>query len=136
MATSQQDLRQAASEPHEASDLRDALVELKEASDYAREEGFPIPSQSAITNAERLLKELRKISSLHLEVYPTPDGEIAVHVPNGRGRSVVLLCGSNGEALCLANLDSGHRRRNYATADSLPDRFLSQALVDLETEGS
>ena len=136
MATSQQDLRQAASEPHEDSDLRDALIELKEAVDYAREEGFPIPSQIAITNAERLLKELSKVSSLHLEVYPTPDGEIAVHIPNGRGRSVVLLCGSNGEALCLANLDSGHRRKSYATADALPDRFVSKALVDLETKGS
>ena len=53
------------------------LSDLREASDYAHEEGFPILSNSAMDNAERPLKELHKITTLHLEVYPTPDGEIA-----------------------------------------------------------
>ena len=106
MASSRADLPQPAPEAPIATELSVALSDLREASDYAREEGFPIPSNSAMDNAERLLKELHKITTLHLEVYPTPDGEIAVHIPNGRGRSVVLLCGSNGNALCLANLES------------------------------
>ena len=134
MTTSHQDLRQSASEDPIDPDLCGALIDLQEAADYAREEGFPIPSEPAISNAERLLKKVRKISSLHLEVYPTPDGEIAVHTPNGRGRSVVLLCDSDGGILCLANLDSGHRRNSYATVDALPDKFLRRALVELEND--
>lgn len=118
------------------SELSVALTDLQDAADYAEEEGFPIPSKSAIDNADRLLKELHKITTLHLEVYPTPDGEIAVHVPNGRCRSVVLLCDSAGGALCLANLESEHRRKSYPTTDMLPDKFLRQAFMDLESEQS
>ena len=128
MASSRADLPQPAPKAPIAPELSVALSDLREASDYAREEGFPIPSNSAMDNAERLLKELHKITTLHLEVYPTPDGEIAVHIPNGRGRSIVLLCGSDGNALCLANLESGHRRKKYPTADALPDKFMRQAL--------
>lgn len=118
------------------STLSLALTDLQDAADYAEEEGFPIPSKSAIDNAGRLLREIGKISTLHLEVYPTPDGEIAVHVPNGRGRSVVLLCDSSGGALCLANLEGGHRRKSYLTVDALPDKFLRRAFMDLESEQS
>ena len=136
MATSQQDLRQSASETPTDTELCGALADLQETAEYAREEGFPIPSNLAIDNAERLLKEMYKISPLHLEVYPTPDGEVAIHVPNGRGRSVVLLCGSDGSVLCMANLDSGHRRQSYPRASELPDKFLRQVITDLESERS
>lgn len=130
MAISRADLPKSATE----ATLSDALADLQDAAEYAHEEGFPIPSKSAIDNAERLLREIHKVSSLHLEVYPTPDGEIAIHVPNGRGRSVVLLCGSGGGVLCIANLESGHRRKSYSKAGALPDKFLRQALIDLESE--
>ena len=134
MAISRADLPHSATEHSDNSTLLVALTDLREVSDYAREEDFPMPSNTAIDNAEHLLKEIHAITPMHIEVYPTPDGEIAVHVPNGRGRSVMLLCGSDGGALCLANLESGHRRKSYATADALPDDFLRQALGDLESE--
>ena len=130
MVTPREDLRQTPAEDSIAPELRDALTDLKEATDYAREEGFPIPSKSAFGNAELLLREVRKITPLHLEVYPTPDGEIALHFPNGRGRSVVVLCDSDGSVLCLANLESDHRRKSYATIDALPDEFLREVLID------
>ena len=111
--------------------LCDAFADLQDVVEYACEEGFPIPSKSAINNAERLLREIHSISSLHLEVYPTPDGEIAIHTPNSHGRSVLLLCDSAGGALCLANLESEHHRKSYPTVDALPDKFLRQALTDV-----
>lgn len=134
MAISRADLPHSATEHPDNANLLLALTDLQEMSDYACEEDFPIPSDAAIDNAERLLHDIHAITPLHLEVYPTPDGEIAIHVPNGRGRSVMLLCDSDGGALCLANLESGHRRKSYATADALPDKFLRQALMDLESE--
>lgn len=83
------------------SELNDALHDLREANDEARDEGFPQPSKIALENAERLLREMYGISPRRFEVYPTPDGEIVIDAPNGQGRSVILLCDSEGGALCL-----------------------------------
>ena len=85
-------------------------------------------------NAERLLKELYNISPRYFEVYPTPDGEIAIDAPGGYNRSVLLLCDSQGGALCLVNIDGNHRRARYSSSESLPDSFVREALADLESE--
>ena len=61
-----------------------------------------------------------------------PDGEIAIDVPGGPGRSVLLLCGSDGGALCSVNMNGAHRRARYSDARGLPDGFVSDALAELE----
>ena len=71
-------------------ELYDALYDLQEAKDEALEEGFPVPSEMALENAERLLREMYLISPRRFEVYPTPDGEIAIDAPGGHGRSVFV----------------------------------------------
>ncbi len=114
------------------SELNDALRDLHEASDEARDEGFPEPSEIALKNAERLLKAVYGISPRRFEVYPTPDGEIAIDAPDGQGRSVILLCDSEGGALCLVNLNGHHRRARYSTTETLPDGFVHEALGDLK----
>ena len=116
------------------NELSDALADLREASDEAREEGFPAPSILALSNAERLLNALYKISPRRFEVYPTPDGEIAIDAPNSNGQSVLLLCEPEGGALCLANLSGGHTHRRYPNADTLPDSFLRKSLAALESK--
>ncbi len=113
--------------------LSDALSDLREAVAEAFDEGFPTPSETALNNADRLLRAMYKISPRRFEVYPTPDGEVAIDAPNGRGSSVILLCESEGGAFCLANLKSGHRRSRYSSAEILPDGFLHEALADLES---
>ena len=110
-------------------DLRDSVTE-------AREEGFPIPSTAAFGNAERLVKAMYEISPRRFEVYPTPDGEIAIDAPDGRGSSVILLCDSEGGALCMAHLKGSHRSRRYSTTDALPDDFLREVLTELERESN
>lgn len=114
------------------SELNDALRDLRETRDEARDEGFPQPSDIALENAERLLREMYGISSRRFEVYPTPDGEIAIDAPDRQGRSVILLCDSEGGALCLVNLNGNHRRARYSTTETLPDGFVHEALNDLE----
>ena len=111
------------------TELSDALKDLREASDEAREEGYPTPSDLALSNAERLLKAMYEISPRRFEVYPTPDGEITIDAPNGDGQSVLLLCQPEGGALCLANLRDGHRSNSYPNADALPDNFLRKSLA-------
>lgn len=113
-------------------DLCDVLRDLKGARDEALEEGFPVPSDTALRNARRLLCDMYWILPRRFEVYPMPDGEIAIDVPGGRGRSVILLCEPDGGALCLVNIDGKHRRARYADTHDLPDGFVCEALKDLE----
>ncbi len=111
--------------------LRDALHDLDGAIAEAREENLPAPSQAALTNGRRLLQAMYRISPRRFEVYPTPDGEIAIDAPGGHGRSVLLLCDSDSGALCLVNMNGVHRRARYSDADLLPDGFIREALAEL-----
>ena len=113
-------------------ELTEALYDLQNASDEAREEGFPVPTNTALQNSEILLKEMYWISPRRFEVYPTPDGEIAIDAPGGPGRSVLLLCGSEGGALCLVNMSGDHRRARYSSTEALPDGFVREALTELD----
>ncbi len=114
------------------SELNDALRDLREARDEARDEGFPQPSKIALENAERLLRGMYGIFPRRFEVYPTPDGEIAIDAPDGQGRSVILLCDSEEGALCMVNMNGHHRRARYSTTETLPDGFVHEALAELK----
>ena len=111
--------------------LSDALQDLREASEEAEDEGFPTPSQVALRNAQRLLIATFEMLPHRLAVYPTPDGEIAIHAKVRRGSSVLLLCESDGGGLCLVNINGQHRRKRYRTCDDVPDIFLEEALAEL-----
>ena len=113
-------------------DLCDALSDLDGVRQEACEDGFPAPSDTAAENARRLLHDMYRILPRRLEIYPTPDGEVALDVPGGPGRSVLLLCASDGGALCSVNMNGAHRRARYSDARELPDGFLRDALAELE----
>ncbi len=112
-----------------------ALRDLDEVRAEAEEEGFLVPTDAAFLNARRLLTEMYDLSPRRFEVYPMPDGEIAVDATNGRGSSVLLLCSSDGAALCSVNMAGAHRRARYATAETLPDDFVREAMGELERQG-
>ena len=112
-------------------ELRDALRDLAE----AHEEGFLLPSDTALANARRLLPAMYELPPCRFEVYPMPDGEIAVHPPAGSGSSVLVLCEPDGGALCLVNMNGTHRRARYSDMDLLPDSFMREALVESQRRG-
>ena len=114
--------------------LADALRDLGEVKDEASEEGFPTPADVACKNANRLLKEMYRLSRRRFEVYPMPDGEVAIDASDGQGSSVLLLCDSDGGALCLVNIRGKHRRARYLSAHALPDGFVREALAELELQ--
>lgn len=115
-----------------ASDyLADALLDLDAVVDEASNEEFPLPSDSAVSEARRILHDIYHLSQRRFEVYPTPDGEIALDA-HGDRRSVILLLDSSGAALCLVNIDGDHRRARYSSLKSLPDGFVREALADLD----
>ena len=111
--------------------LADALADLMRSPDEAREEGLPVPSDKALQNGEHVLREMYSIWPRRFEVYPMQEGEIAIDAPSGKGRSVMVLCDSQGGALCSVNLGSGHRRAHYSDARMLPDGFLREAISDM-----
>ena len=113
-------------------DLYDALRDLEEARGEAHEEEFSVPSDVALKNARRLLHAMYRLFPRRFEVYPTPDGEVAIDVPGGLGRSILLLCDSDGGALCSVNMSGAHRRARYSDARGLPDGFVRDALAELE----
>ena len=115
-------------------ELTAALNDLHESKVEAHEEGNPIPSDKALEYAERILKAMYCISPRRYEVYPTPDGEIAIDAPGGYNCSVLLLCDSQGGALCLVNMNGNHRRARYSSSEKLPDGFVREALAELEAE--
>ena len=113
-------------------ELRDALCDLDDATTEAREEGLPFPSDTALANARRLLLAMYELLPCRFEVYPTPDGEIAVQPSSGPGASVLVLCESDGGALCLVSTNDAHRRARYSDTDLLPDGFVREALAELK----
>lgn len=112
--------------------LYDALRDLEDAGNEAREEKFPVPSDISIVNARRLLHAMYSILPRRFEVYPMPEGQIAINVRGGLGYGVLLLCESDGGVLCSVNMDGAHRRARYSDAHTLPDGFVREALLELE----
>ena len=112
------------------NDLLEALGDLDMVVLEATEEGFPRPSDDAISSAGRLLREMHVIAPQRIEVYPTADGEVALDVSNDRG-SVILLCDSWRGALCLVNVNGDQRRARYLSTTRLPDGFVREALTEL-----
>ena len=123
---------QAPSSP--PADLEEALQELASVTADAEEEGIDVPSQTARTNAERLLKAMYRISPRLYGVYPAPDGYVAIDARGINDRIAVVMCGSAGEALCFATIDGDSRRARYSTARELPDGFIREALAALGPE--
>ncbi len=114
--------------------LANALRDLYEINDEADEEGIQPPSELAIANADRLIRSIYDILPRQYLVELLPEGVIAITVSGGFRRSVMLLCESDGGALCSVNMNGQHRRERYVHANQLPDGFLREALSELGQE--
>ncbi len=112
--------------------LAEAERELNEVFDEAQEDALPPPVPAAVEAAGRLLREMFRRSPREYSVYPTSDREIAIHGQHANAGSVVVLCDSEGGALCLVSFPRASRRASYADVNDLPDGFLTQALHDLD----
>lgn len=114
-----------------SQELEEALEDLRATPDEAAEEGYPQPTDLVLANAGRILRRMHTLLPGRLEVYPTPDGEVAIVAPGATRCSVMVLCDPHGGALCMVNMDGEHRRARYSTANNLPDGFLRDALNEL-----
>ena len=78
------------------------------------------------------MQDLYRLRPSREEAYPTSDGEVALVVPGGHRRSVLVLCESRGGVLCSVNLNGRHRRARYDIATTLHDGFVREALMELD----
>ena len=125
--------RLTASAPERETDFGDALADLEESPDEAREEGYAPPTETAMKNARRLLERMYALRSCRYEVYPTRDREMCIYIPEGR-RSVLVTCDPDGGVHCSTSLEKGHSRTYYDrdyVADP-PPSFLVETLAALD----
>ncbi len=115
----------------DSNELGEALHDLRSSIEEAQEEEFPIPSGIAMENAEQFIRDMYALSPRRLEVYPTPDGEIAVVAPSP-GRSVMILCDSDGGGLLMAHLGGGNWRARYSNARDIPPFLVRRAISGLD----
>ena len=113
------------------ADLAEAMQELAEVTADAEEDGLEVPSATAMSNAERLLKSMYRISPRRYLVYPMSDAYIAIDARGANDGIIVVMCGSDGGVLCLATINEESRRARYSTARKLPDGFIREALFEL-----
>ncbi len=118
------------------TDLRAALEEWQRVPDEAREEEFPVPTRRALHHSLRLLKTMYKLSPRRFEVYPTPEGEIAIEGTGSQGQWVILYCESGGGALCIFGNGNQDGYKRYKNLKELPDIFLQKVLNSLGNDVS
>ena len=108
--------------------LADALRALAELDAEIAEDGLPDVGSSARSAANRIIVALARHPRAPT-VYPTQDGEIAIHFRSrDRPDSVVILLDRHGRAECYAYTGGRSRRAHYDEASDLPDSFVMEQL--------
>lgn len=118
--------------PDNDAQVQALVAEVDAVEAEAREEGFPCPSVQARSNAKQLLNGIARIYHHDIDIYPTPDGEVAIDLSGGYRRSVLVFCDADGGALCMVSLMGVHRRAHYDEAPTQPDGFMREAIAELQ----
>ena len=114
--------------------LADALQALAELDDEIAEDGLREIGPSVRKEAERIIVGLAR-HPWAPTVYPTRDGEVAIHFksPDSPG-SVVVLVDNHGHGECYAYNGGHSRRAHYGASSDLPDDFVMEQLRALWPE--
>lgn len=129
--------RDALHQPHQpltsgAAWLSDALTELEKIDEEIAEENLPEISSTTKKEAGRIIEAL---AGHHVAptVYPTQDGEIAIHFKSlGSPNTMVILLNNDARADCYSHTKGRNRRAHYDDSSELPDDFVRAQLRTLE----
>ena len=127
-------LRAYSDGPPVSRDLAEARDDLRLAATEAHTLGYPPPSNEAFNNAVHLLTIMYGLAPRRFAVYPTADAEIAIDTSPASGKSLIILCDSRGEVLCLLYVDGHQESRRYHSMPELPPRDLRRLLRELGDE--
>ena len=128
--TSSEETSTAASQTQQ--ELGDALDDLSEVLEEAEEKGYQIPTETAISEAKRLLVTMYEIAPRRFEVYPMPEGEVTIDATNENGHYLMLLIASDGSARGLSNSANGRSRRHFNSISDIPHEFLRESMLDID----
>ena len=109
-------------------ELEEALSDLELVIEEAQENDWDLPSLSAQSNAERILRTLYDISPRRFEAYSMPNGDISVVAKGLRSHWVLLSVEPDGGALCVVCIDGEESHQHYDDTASLPDDFMREAI--------
>ena len=116
--------------------LADAMAALGEVDDEVAEENLPAIDSDTRDEAARIIRALAG-QPFAPTVYPTQDGEIAIHFKSPvRPSSVVILLNNGGQAECYAYTGGRSRRAHYDVSTDLPDGFIMEQLGKLTSSGA
>ena len=122
---------QDVSKEDDPSDLQSALDDLSEVIEEAEEKGYQIPTETAITEAKRLLGTMYEIAPQRFEVYPMPEGEITIDATNEIGHYLMLLVASDGSARFLTKSASGCSRKHFESTDDITSELLRETFLEI-----
>ena len=114
--------------------LEKSLEELRGVPEEAAEDGYPVPGEVAIKNAQKTLRRLHRHHPGRYTVCPTEEGDVAISVPVvGMGKAMTIECDSDGGLICFVNVDGHMRRMKDYDADTAWESsdFIVRALSDL-----
>ena len=114
------------------ADMNAALTDLAEVKEEALEDGYLEPTEDAVHCAERLLRRSYEFLPQRYEVYPMPEGEIALDPPSGFKQSILFLCRPDGSVHCMLNLNGVHETFTFESEQVLPEQFLRETLLRLK----
>ena len=119
--------------------LVEALAALKKIDEEVAEESLPTIDEDTKDGAARIIKALAAKQPIPPTVYPTQDGEIAIHFraadPDPPG-SVVVLLSNGGQAECYAHTKGKNESGHYDDFSVLPDGFILAQLSRLRSSES
>ena len=101
----------------------------------AENAGIPMPSQTVVDEAKRIVFGLSRDLPHDTDVYTLEEGKIVVEVFGSNGRGFQLICEPNGSALCLVTEGNASRRARYENSVVLPDGFIREGLRAVRPNG-
>ena len=109
------------------------LKELESIDDEIKEDGLPQVSGAARGEARRILNDLRN-HYIAPTIYPTRDGEIAIHFKSPVAPEAVLIeLNNDGQGACFSHTNGKSRRARYDDSSELPDQFVRAQLEALKS---
>lgn len=115
-----------------AAEVGDGLTQLGKIDREIAEEDLPQVSSATKKEAGRIIDALQG-HPMAPTVYPTQDGEIAIHFKSpGSPNAMVILLNNEAGAECYSHTGGRNRHAHYDDSCELPDDFVRAQLRRLE----
>ena len=115
------------------SALDEALADLADLDDYAREKSLPPPASLAKESAQKFLRKVVREVPRCYAVSPWDGGKVVVHTRGAKGFGVGVYFNAEGGASCYVTRPGveGNEEHHYSRLSGFPNEFILAALREL-----